>query len=200
MDQLLSLLTKQDLREELSPVSRSGDMCIQTFPHGNRLSHKIITYRVILLLQHGLRLGGVMYNRHVITIYISWSVNIDAHHSQLKDDPSQGFYTLLHGYRFVPENSALDSGLLLGVLVDHCHVHENHESRPGAAVTLVPCVVRVNKHAQGDLLAKWLRSIHGLGLLTIPIERCPILIGLEFRHVDPRVTGIKHQPGVVLNL
>ena len=68
------------------------------------------------------------------------------------------------------------------------------------AVTLVSCVVRVNKDAQGNLLAKWLRSIQGFGLLNIPIERCPILIGLEFRHVDPRVIGIKHQPGVVINL
>ena len=67
-------------------------------------------------------------------------------------------------------------------------------------VTLVPCVVRVNKHAQGKLLVKWLRSIKRFGLLNIPIERCPILIGLEFRHVNPMVTGIKNQPGVVLTL
>ena len=90
--------------------------------------------------------------------------------------------------------------MLLGLPVYHCHVNENYESRPGAAVNLVPCVVRVNKHAQGDIIAKWLRSIQGFGLLNIPIERCPILIGLEFRHVDPRVTRVKYQHGVLLNL
>ena len=141
-----------------------------------------------------------MYNRHVITIHIGWAVNLDAHHSQLKSDSSQGFYTLLHGYKFGSKDSALNSGLLLGVPVDHCHVYKNHKSRPGATVALVPCVVRVNKHAQGNLLAKWIRTIQVFGLMNTPIERCPILIGLEFRHVNPRVTGIKHQPVIVLNL
>ena len=111
-----------------------------------------------------------MYNRHVITVYISWAVNLDAHHLQLKSDFYEGFYTLLHGSKFSSEDSALDSGLLLGVPVDHDHVHENYDSRPGATVTLLPCVVRVNKHAQGNLLAKWLRSIQGFFLLNIPIE------------------------------
>ena len=67
-------------------------------------------------------------------------------------------------------------------------------------VTLVLFMVRVYKHALGNLFAKWHRSIQSFGLLNIPIERCLILIGLEFRYVNPRVSGIKHHPGVVLNL
>ena len=87
------------------------------------LSHKMIKDRVILLLQHGIRLGGVVYNRHVITTYISWAVNIDAHHSQLESDSSQGLYTLLHGYKFGSKDSALNSVLLLGVPVNHGHIN-----------------------------------------------------------------------------
>ena len=200
MEQFSSLLTKQDLLEEVSPISRSGNMCSQTFPHGNSLYHKIITDRVRLLLQHGLRLGGVVYNRHVITIYISWAVNLDAQHSQLNYDSSQSLYPLIHGYKFGFEDSALNSGQLIGVPVNQGNIYENHESCPGTAVTLVPCMVRVNKHAQVNLLAKWLRSIQRFGLLNIPIERCVILIGLELRNFDPRVTGIEHQHGVVLNI
>ena len=57
-------------------------------------------------------------------------------------------------------------------------------------VTLVLCVFRINKHVQGHLLSKWLRRIQWFGLLNIPIERCPILIGLELRHVNPIYPGI----------
>ena len=160
----------------------------------------MITDRVRILIQHGLRLGGVVYNRHVITIYISWAVNLYAPNLQLKSDSYQGFYNLIHGYKLGSKDSALNSGLLLGVPFNHGHIHENHESRPGTMVTLVLCMVRVNKHAQGNLLSKLLRSIQMFVLLNVPIERYPILIGLEFRHVNPRVTGIKHQPGVLLNL
>ena len=160
----------------------------------------MITDTVRLLLQDGLRLGGVVNNIHVINIYISLAVNHDSHHSQLESDSSQGFYTLLHGYKFRSKDSALNNGLILGVPVNHGHIYENHVSCPGTTVTIVPCMFRVNKHAQGNLFAKWFRSIQRFGLLNIPIERCPILIELETRHVHPRLTGIKHQPGVVLNL
>ena len=73
----MSLLSIQELCEEVRPVYCSGDMCSQTFSHANSLSNKIITDRVRLLLQDGLGIGGVVNNRHVITIYISWAVNLE---------------------------------------------------------------------------------------------------------------------------
>ena len=108
----------------------------------------MITDGVRLLIQYGLRLGGVVNNIHDITIYISWAVNLDAYHSQLESDSSQGLYTLLHGYKLSSKDSALKSVLLLGVPVNHGHIHENHVSHPGTKVTLVPCMASLVSETQ----------------------------------------------------
>merc|ERR1712086_816002 len=87
--------------------------------------------------------------------------------------------SLLHSNKLSAKDSALNSGLLLAVPLDHGHVHEYHEASLGPAVRLIARVVRIYEHTKSNLSPKRLRSVGRQGLLDVAIKGRPILFGLE---------------------
>ena len=146
-DHITALLAGQDLGQEVSPVKQGRDMSRQTFFHCDSFPHEEIANTARLLLQTRFRPGGVVDDRHVVTVNIGGSVHRDTHHAQLVPDAAQGFDALLHGNKLHANDSAFNSGLFLGVLAYQGLIQEDQTASAGTTIRLVPGVVRVNKHS-----------------------------------------------------
>ena len=58
-------------------------MAREVFAHGNCFANGVVTYRIGLLLQHGLRPLSIMDDRHVVAIDKRWARYRDTHHAIL---------------------------------------------------------------------------------------------------------------------
>ena len=122
----------------------------QTFSHSDGLTHRVVTHRSRLLLEHRLRSLSVMDNGHVITIDVRWPWQRHTHHPKFVADSSHGLHS--SSQRIQPQI---------------------RRSQSSVASSKALFVVAFNEQQQIDLLAWRFRRIHSyastvMASLTLP--------------------------------
>ena len=128
------------------------------------------------LKKHRLRLGGIVYHRHVIPINVSWSRNFNAHNLKLIPDAVQRLNVLFHGNKLSPKNSALNSGLFLGMPIHYGNIHKYNITGTGKTICLIPGILRIDKHSKLNFLTDMFRRIMRLCLFGIYVEGSPVIV------------------------
>ena len=120
------------------------------------------------------------------------SEKFDIHHPHLIPDSTQRFNAVLHGNTLGSKDSALNSGLFLCEPINHEPIQKDHEASAGTTISLIPSMVRVNKHPELNIFTQGLRDIQRLGLFAISIEASPVSIRLELGMVNVSIGWIKN--------
>ena len=115
----------------------------------------ITSAQPISLLQRRFGMLGVVNNRHVITVNVGWAHKLHSHQSQFVAKASQSFHTLFYGHEFGSKDASLNSGLFLREPDDGRHIQYNDKAHSRLTCYFVPCMIRVDEHAEIDVLAPW---------------------------------------------
>ena len=101
----------------------------------------MISNRVTLLLQTGLRKLIIMNDQHVVTLDIRWATNLYSNHPQLILYSNKFLHENLHGQKLRLKHRFIYCDLLLGEPLDQRSVKEDEETRAGHPCLLFSCVV-----------------------------------------------------------